>query len=352
MQGGGLEPGRTGDRAFRRTAEGSGKLGSKRGHQQSNEDSETGRDADSPLEMPTRGWLQVTRRAWHRSWDNNIGLVAAGVAFYGFIAIVPILIACVLLYSLVADPAEVARNAGRLSAVLPDGAAEAVGAQLDRIVTASARARGLGFFGAFAIALFGARNAATALIAALNIAYDEEERRGFGRLSLVALTITGAASGLALSLVILLGFIGSARARLPFLEGAGGILMQGAGLAAGVMLGAAGAAALYRFAPCRTKAKWKWVTPGSLFAAISWLALTVAFSLYVSRSGRFTDYYGPSAAGIVLLVWLYLSAVLFLFGGEINAELERQTAEDTTEGGEKPLGARGAEAADEVAAES
>lgn len=303
------------------------------------------------MEMPARGWRQVTARAWRRSWQDNIGLVAAGTAFYGFIATVPILVVAAILYSSIADPAEVVRNAQRLSGLLPAGGVDAVTAQLERIVNASGRARGLGFLGAIAIAMFGARNAATALIAALNIAYDEEEKRGLAQLSLVALTIMGAAFGLALSLLILLGFLGTLKDSVPALGAVGGTVLQLAGLIAAVLLGAAGGAALYRFAPCRSKAKWKWVTPGSLFAAVGWMLLTMGFSYYVTHSGTFAVNYGPSAAGIIVLVWFYLSALVFLFGGELNAELERQTAEDTTEGGDKPLGQRGAEAADEVAAE-
>lgn len=308
-----------------------------------------GEDADTPLEIPALGWQQVVLRAWKRGWRDNIGLVAAGTAFYGFISIVPILVVAAILYSLFADPGEVVRNASRLDAVLPGGAVDAVSAQLERIVNASGRARGLGFAGAVIVALFGARNAAAAIIAALNIAYDEEEKRGFAKLSLVALTIMGAGFGLALSLLVLLSYLGNVRANLPDLGGAQWIAIRASVVILGIGLGAAGAAALYRYAPCRTKAKWRWVTPGSMFAAIAWLALTSVFSFYVTQSGTFATNYGPAAAAVVILVWLYLSTVLFLFGGEINAELERQTAEDTTEGGDKPLGQRGAEAADEVA---
>ncbi|MEO6433828.1 MAG: YihY/virulence factor BrkB family protein [Sphingomicrobium sp.] len=314
-----------------------------------NEGAATGREAGSPIEMPAKAWRQVVARAWRRSWEENIGLVAAGTAFYGFIAIVPILIVSAILYSSLADPAAVVRNAGRLGTILPPGGVDAVTAQLERIVSASARARGLGFLGAIAVALFGARNAATALIAALNIAYDEEEKRGLARLSLVALTIMGAGFGLAFALLILLGFLGTLNGAIPELGTAGGIALQVAGLAIALLLSATGAATLYRFAPCRAKAKWKWVTPGSLFAAIAWLVLTMTFSFYVTRSGNFKTNYGPAASGIVVLVWLYFSALVFVFGAEINAELERQMAEDTTEGGHKPLGSRGAEAADEVA---
>jgi membrane protein len=308
-----------------------------------------GRDADTPLEMPVEGWQQIVGRAWKRAWKDNIGLVAAGTAFYGFIAIVPILVVAAILYSALADPGEAVRSAARLDAILPTAVAGAVHEQLERIVSASSRARGLGFIGAIIVALFGARNAATAIIAALNIAYDEQEKRGLAKLSLVALTIMGAGFGLALALLILLTYLGSLRDHLPDLGGAQWVALRISVLLVALALGAAGAASLYRFAPCRTKAKWKWVTPGSLFAAVAWLALTVGFSVYVSTSGTFTANYGPSRAAVILLVWLYLSAVIFLFGGEINAELERQTAEDTTEGRDKPVGQRGAEAADEVA---
>jgi membrane protein len=312
---------------------------------------ETGRQATTPLDMPARGWRQVALRAWRVSWTHNIGLVAAGTAFYGFVAIVPILIASVLIYSFLADPLAVVRSARAMELIMPRAAAQALGDQLLRVVNASSRTKGVGTLGALGIALFGARNAATALIAALNVAYGEEEKRSFRRLSLVALTITLAGFALAFAMLVAMGLIGRLHDNLA--GGAAGVLVLRL-VAYAVVAGLAGAgvAALYRYAPCRARPRWEWTAPGSIFVALAWAALTTGFSIYVQQFGTFSVNYGPAAAGVVLLVWLYLSGVVFLFGAQINAELERQTEQDTTEGRDKPIGSRGADAADEVAAGS
>jgi membrane protein len=112
---------------------------------------------------------------------------------------------------------------------------------------------------------------------------------------------------------------------------------------------AAIASTLYRFGPSREDAKWKWISPGSVFAAVAWLLLTWAFGIYV---GRFTNYnasYGSLGAVVALLTWMYLSAYAFVFGAELNSEIEHQTATDSTTGSPEPLGDRGAWAADNVA---
>lgn len=115
------------------------------------------------------------------------------------------------------------------------------------------------------------------------------------------------------------------------------------------LLAAAGGATLYRFAPSRRHPKWKWLTPGSILFAVAWVVLTLGFGLYVSRFGNYGATYGSLSAMIVLLTWIFLSSYALLFGGELNSGLEHQTERDTAEGPERPLGARGAWAADHVA---
>lgn len=308
-----------------------------------------GRDADSPTEVPARGWREVVVRAGKEAWRNNIALAAAGTAFYGMVAIVPITLVCLIVYSAIADPAHILRNLERLQDVLPQPAIDAIQRQLDRVIQASARSRGLGAIGAMAVALFGARNAATALIAALNIAYGEKEQRDFMHLSIVAVALMAAGFALSFVVLIILAAIGGASAILPDAESFAGRLLQLFGVVLIAGIGAFGAAALYRFAPCRATPKWRWSAPGSLIAAALWIAVTTVFALYATTFGRFGATYGPAAGPIVLLIWLYLSALAFLIGAQINAELEKQTAEDTTEGRDKPRGKRGAKAADKVA---
>jgi membrane protein len=116
-----------------------------------------------------------------------------------------------------------------------------------------------------------------------------------------------------------------------------------------VLVAAAVAATLYRFGPSREDAKWKWITPGSLFAAIAWLLLTLLFGLYVGHLTNYSVTYGSLGAVVALLTWMYLSAYAFVFGAELNSEIEHQTAKDSTTGAPEPMGDRGAWAADNVA---
>ena len=117
-----------------------------------------------------------------------------------------------------------------------------------------------------------------------------------------------------------------------------------------LLLGAlTGAAALYRYGPDRDRAKWTWITPGTIFAAVASLVLTLGFGFYVSRFGNYNKTYGSLATIVILVTWIWLTAFVFLFGAELNSELEHQTEKDTTAGAERPLGTRGAWSADHVA---
>lgn len=310
---------------------------------------QSGRTADSPLEIPARGWKQVAIRTWKQSSEDNIALVAAGVAFYAFLALVPLLGATVLTYGLLADPQTVASNVKFLTSVMPQDAAKLIGEQLMSVVQTSGGKKGFGLLLAIAIAIFGARNAATSIITALNIAYEEEDRRGFLRLNLLALAITAAAVLMAVIALLAIAALGYLERLFPHAPGF--VLAIGKVISYVVLLlgAAAAAATLYRYGPDRKKAKWEWITPGTVFASVAWLVLTFGFGFYVAHFGNYNKTYGSLATVVILVTWLYLSAYVFLFGAELNSELEHQTAKDTTEGAEKPLGDRGAWSADHVA---
>lgn len=310
---------------------------------------QSGRTADSPLEIPARGWKQVAIRTWKQSSEDNIALVAAGVAFYAFLALVPLLGATVLTYGLLADPQTVASNVKSLTSVMPQDAAKLIGEQLMSVVQTSGGKKGFGLLLAIAIAIFGARNAATSIITALNIAYEEEDRRGFLRLNLLALAITAAAVLMAVIALLAIAALGYLERLFPHAPGF--VLAIGKVISYVVLLlgAAAAAATLYRYGPDRKKAKWEWITPGTVFASVAWLVLTFGFGFYVAHFGNYNKTYGSLATVVILVTWLYLSAYVFLFGAELNSELEHQTAKDTTEGAEKPLGDRGAWSADHVA---
>jgi membrane protein len=289
---------------------------------------------------------------WRESAHDNIGLIAAGVAFYGFLALVPLLGATVLTYGLFAETSMATRHVTALMSVLPQEAGRLIGDLLVNVVESSVGKKGLGLLIALALALFGARNAAGAIIRALNIAYEEDETRGFLRVNLVALAITAAAVVTFVIALLAVASFGYLHLALP---NAGGAALALSKLGSYLLLAAfaaAAAATLYRFGPSRTSPRWRWLTPGSALFALSWVLLTVGFGFYVAHFSNYGAAYGSLGAVVVLLTWMYLSAYALLFGAELNAELEHQTTRDTTEGEEKPIGQRGAWAADHVAGDS
>lgn len=299
--------------------------------------------------MPWEGWKQVAVRTWKQSSEDNIGLVAAGVAFYGFLALIPLLGATVLTYGMIADPQTVLGNVKSLTSVMPKDAAKLIGDQLMSVVQTSGTKKGFGLALALGVALFGARKAAGSIITALNIAYEQEEERGFIWVNLLSLAITIAAvvmSVLALMAITAVGYLEDLVPGAP-----GFVLLIGKALAYLLLLfgAAAAAATLYRVGPDRNDAKWVWITPGTLFAAVGWLLLTIGFGFYAAHFGNYNKTYGSLATVVILLTWMYLSAYVFLFGAELNSELEHQTAKDTTTGTPRPMGDRGAWSADHVA---
>jgi membrane protein len=311
---------------------------------------EKGRGADSPAQIPAPGWKEIAIRTWKESSKDNVSLVAAGVAFYGLVAMVPLLGATVLTYGLVASPQTVLHNVQSLATSLPKDVATLIGDQLSNVVKTSGGKKGVGLVIALALALWGARNAASSLITALNIAYEEEEKRGFVKVTLLSLAITAAGVLLAMLGAIVIGLLARLEGWMPSLGPAGVVAGKVVGYLILAAVAAAAAATLYRYGPSRAKAKWTWITPGSLFFAVGWVILTLGFGFYVSRFGKYNVTYGSLGGVIVFITWLYLSSFVLLYGAEFNSEIEHQTARDTTaERGEKPLGDRGAWSADHVA---
>lgn len=299
--------------------------------------------------MSRRGWKQAAVRAWKEASADNLGLISAGVAFYSFLALVPLLGATVLTYGLVADLKTVGDHITQLMTVLPQDVAPLIAEQLVSVVESSGEKKGLGLLLALAIALFGARNAAGSIVTALNVAYEEEERRGFIKVNLLSLAITAGAVATAALGILGVGAMRFMHLALP--EAPGGVVSISR-LLTYIVLGlaaATAAAVLYRYGPSREKPRWAWLTPGSILFAVGWVVLTIGFGIYVSRFGSYGATYGSLSAVVVLLTWIYLTAYALLFGAELNSELEHQTARDTTSGPEQPLGTRGAWAADHVA---
>jgi len=308
-----------------------------------------GHQARSPAEMPRRAWGDILKRTYKRVWDDNVALVAAGVAFYGFFALLSLLGLIVLAYGFFAAPMTVIEHMYALTAVLPTDVAAIIGDQLMTAVRASEGTKGFGILIAFAVATYGGTNGAAAIITALNIAYEEKETRSLWRFYLLAIAMT--LSALAVALLALAGTAALAflQKLVPHASLAAVIAGRIVGYVALTFFAALVASVLYRIGPAREDAKWKWITPGSTFAALSWLLLTVAFGFYVAHFTNYRASYGSLGAVVALLTWMYLSAYMFVVGAELNSEIEHQTAKDSTTGSPEPLGERGAWAADNVA---
>jgi membrane protein len=307
-----------------------------------------GRSAQAPSEIPAAGWKDVLMRVFHEVSKDRILLVAAGVTFYVILAIFPALAAFVSIYGLFADPATISGHLGLLSNLLPGGALDIITEQVNRLVSQGRSELGLKLAFGLAISLWSANAGMKALFDALNVAYQEEEKRGFIKLNALSLLFTLGA--LVAGLVTLFTIIVIPVA-LEVLGLGAGIetavsLVRWPIIAALVLLALA---LLYRYGPSRDTAKWRWVTWGSAVAAALWLVFSVAFSFYVSRFGNYDATYGSLGAAIGFMTWIWLSTAVVLVGAELNAELEHQTARDTTTGPEKPLGTRQAVMADSVA---
>lgn len=305
-----------------------------------------GGKAERPTEIPARGWIQVVKRGWKRAKVDQVPLLAAGVAFYAFLAIFPALIAVVSIYGLFADPATIANQLNSMTAALPDEARQIITDQ----VTAQASRRtalGVGLIISVAIALWSASAGINNLLTAINVAYDEEEKRGFVKKRLMSLGLTLAAI---VFMVIIIGLVAVLPPLLQAVFGTGALswILQIIGWLIMVVLVAVALAILYRLGPDRDAPRMNWVSVGAIVATFIWLVASIGFSVYTATFGNYAKTYGVFAGIVVLLFWLWISMYAVLLGAEINAESEQQTIADTTKGEEQPLGERGAIKADSV----
>lgn len=305
-----------------------------------------GRHADKPTQVPKQGWLDVLSRTAKEISNDNLTIVAAGVAFYAFVALVPAFAAMIGIYGLVFDPAQVSEQIKSFAQILPREVLPMLEQQLTRL-TSNQQAASLSTLLGLAIALWSSAGATRALIQGLNIAYGEKEKRSFIWLNVVALGLTLciiAGALVAIALVAVLPAVLQSMHLGTQLESILSIARWPI-LLVGFMMALA---ILYRYAPSRNEAKWRWVSPGAVVAALLWVGASALFSLYVSQFGSYDKTYGSLGAVVVFLMWLFLSAFSVLLGAETNAELERQTKKDTTDEPDTPMGRRGAVAADTV----
>jgi membrane protein len=304
-----------------------------------------GEDAEKPSEVPARGWLQIVRRAWKEAKADQVPLLGAGVAFYAFMSIFPAMIALVLLYGLVADPAKIASQVKSFTGALPSDVQTLITNQLTTMASSKSHTLGISLVVAVLLALWSASSGVGNLMTAVNTAYDEEETRGFVKRKAIALLMTVGA------IVFMIVVIGLVAVVPPLLTSHidSSVLRMVLSVVRFVVLAGAVAAALavvYRLSPSRDAPKMRWVSTGAIVATILWLVASIGFSLYVSHFGSYAKTYGALASVVVLLMWLWITSYAILLGAEINAEAEQQTAADTTKGPAQPIGTRGAVKAD------
>ena len=302
-----------------------------------------GAEAERPQDIPRRGWVQILKRSWAQTTEDQIPLIGAGVAFFGFLALFPSLIALVLAYGLFADPSTIATQIDSLGTALP---AEVKDLIITQLTEQSQRSGALSFgvIISLLLALWSASGGVANLVLAINTAYDETDDRPIVKKRLLALALTFGAIIFMIVLVTLIAVL-----PIVFSIFDGGPLRWLVQVVRWVLIAVlimVGLAVLYRVAPDRDAPKLRWASPGAIVATLLWLIVSLGFSLYVTLFASYAKTYGALAGIVVLLMWLWLTSYAVLFGAEINAEAEQQTIKDSTVGPAKPLGQRGAVAAD------
>lgn len=304
-----------------------------------------GRLARRPEHIPHKGWIDIFWRLGMSYFGDRVGFIAGGVTFFVMLSLFPTLAAFVTIYGLFADPNDAVARLYFLYSVMPAGVAQFLAGEMQRLAANSNTQLTITLVWTLALSLWTANGAIKVLFYGLNVAYHEVERRNFFSYNLLCLafTVTGlaaimVAAGMVVGVPLVLGFFGLADEwaylaplRWPLL----------------LLVYVASLTVVYRLGPCRQRARWRWLTPGALFASVLSVMLSLGFSWYLQTFVR-VDSYGPLAAMMGFLLWTWLSVQIILMGAELNAEVEHQTAVDTTTGEPVSLGERGAVVADTV----
>ena len=308
-----------------------------------------GRAAERPAEIPPRGWKDILIRTYRSISEDRVMALAAGVTYYVLLALFPGIAALVSIYGMIADPADIGEMLAGLAGTIPQDAVNIIGGQLKFLASQDDKALGFAFFGGLLASLWSSNAAIKALFDALNVVYGEKEKRNFFKLTILSLSFTAA---MILFMVLALIGIVVIPAVLDFLHlgKTGELIINLLRWPAMLAIVVLGLAVMYRYGPCRADARWRWITWGSIAAALLWFIVSMLFSWYASNFGNYNKTYGSLGAVIAFMMWSWLSTTVVLMGGELNAEIEHQTAKDSTTGGPKPLGARGARMADTVGA--
>jgi len=306
-----------------------------------------GRYASTPGEMTRLGWKDILTRTVKEALDDRLLSEAAGVAFFALMALVPALSVLVSVFGLVANPADITTRIGPFLDMLPNGARELVVEQAVRLAAQSSSTLSIKLLASLAIAIWSANAAIKAIFDALNIIYEEEEKRSFLKLNAISLFVTFSAAVVMVVILFLIAVAPALIALMPF-SAALDATLHALRWPAFLLIAILAIAVLYWIGPSRHPARFVWVLPGALLAALLWAGVSAGFSWYVARFGTYEATYGSLSAVIIFMTWLWTSASVILLGAEFNSELEHQTARDTTLGQPKPIGLRGAAMADRI----
>lgn len=306
-----------------------------------------GREAVAPLDIPALGWRDIAWRIVQSVPEDRIFATAGSVAFFTLLSFFPAVAVIVSLYGIFADASTIGGHLALLGGILPEGVIGLIRDQVATIVSKQTQALSTAFAIGLGTALWSANSGIGALFDALNVVYGEKEKRSILRFYATTFLFTMGAILfviVAIATVVVLPIL----LRLLFIPWSAEIVLSVARWPLLLAIVMAGLTLVYRFGPSRRRAEWKWVSLGSVAAALGWIVTSMAFSWYVASFDSYNKVYGSLGAGVGFMVWIWVSIVIVLIGAELNAEMEHQTARDTTAGGERPLGARGATMADHV----
>jgi membrane protein len=283
----------------------------------------TSRTVTNPLRLPFAAWKDILWRTAQRTGKDRLLANAAGVVFFGLLAVFPAITALVSCYGLFADPHTIGDNLQSLALMLPNGTFAIVQDQIARVLAKGNAELGVTFLLGLSLALWSANSGVKAVIDALNVAYEEEEQRGFLHLNAVSLAFT--LSGIAALLVMV-----SAVVAVPLaldhvgLEPESQLIVSLARWPLLLLVLLVGLGLLYRLGPSRRAIPWRWLAVGTLSAALLWICGSSLLSFYLSNFANYTATYGSLGAAIGLMTWMWMSAIAILLGAELNSEIERQ----------------------------
>jgi membrane protein len=287
-----------------------------------------GRHAQTLAQIPPAGWRDVALRVFQGISENRIMTMSGGVTFFVLLALFPGLAGLISLYGLFADSNTVAQHLNSLDGIMPEGGMQILRDQLQQLTSQPPQKLGFATLASLAISLWSANGGIKAMFEGLNAVYEENEKRSFIKLNAISLALTLAAVAFVIASLLTITVVPKL---LSFLDLPGiSEIVNYARWPVLLVVASLMIAVVYRFGPSRKQPQWRWISPGSIFAAVTWIAASLLFSWYTAHFGSYNKTYGSLGAAVGFMTWIWISTMFILIGAKINAELEHQTGADTT----------------------